>query len=43
MMKLGFDIKPGSHPIVPVMLYDDHLAQKMSENLLELGLNVFES
>ena len=26
----GFDIKPGNHPIVPVMLYDDHLAQEMS-------------
>ena len=30
----GFDIKPGSHPIVPVMLYDDHLAQDMSSELL---------
>ena len=40
MEKLGFDIKPGNHPIVPVMLYDDHLAQKMSENLLELGIYV---
>jgi glycine C-acetyltransferase len=36
----GFDIKPGSHPIVPVMLYDDHLAQKMSSELLELGIYV---
>ena len=40
MKKLGFDIKPGNHPIVPVMLYDDHLAQKMAENLLELGVYV---
>ena len=40
MDKLGFDIKPGNHPIVPIMLYDDHLAQKMSENLLELGIYV---
>ena len=40
MEKLGFDIKPGNHPIVPIMLYDDHLAQKMSENLLELGIYV---
>ena len=40
MEKLGFDIKPGNHPIVPIMLYDDHLAQKMSEKLLELGVYV---
>ncbi len=40
MKKLGFDIKPGNHPIVPIMLYDDHLAQKMSEELLELGVYV---
>ena len=40
MNKLGFEIKPGNHPIVPVMLYDDHLAQKMAENLLELGVYV---
>ena len=40
MKKLGFDIKPGNHPIVPVMLYDDHLAKKMSEDLLEIGIYV---
>jgi glycine C-acetyltransferase len=40
IMKLGFDIKPGNHPIVPVMLYDDHLAQKMSAELLEMGIYV---
>jgi glycine C-acetyltransferase len=40
MLKLGFDIKPGSHPIVPVMLYDDHLAQKMSSELLDMGIYV---
>ncbi len=40
MEKLGFDIKPGNHPIVPVMLYDDHLAQKMSKELLEMGVYV---
>lgn len=40
MNKLGFEIKPGNHPIVPVMLYDDHLAQKMAENLLDLGVYV---
>ena len=36
----GFVIKPGNHPIVPVMLYDDHLAQKMSSELLKLGIYV---
>jgi glycine C-acetyltransferase len=40
ILKLGFEIKPGSHPIVPVMLYDDHLAQKMSAELLKLGIYV---
>ena len=36
MIKLGFDIKEGIHPIVPVMLYDANIAQKMSELLLSL-------
>ena len=40
ILNLGFEIKPGSHPIVPVMLYDDHLAQKMSTELLKLGIYV---
>ena len=40
ILNLGFEIKPGSHPIVPVMLYDDHLAQKMSAELLKLGIYV---
>ena len=40
IINLGFEIKPGSHPIVPVMLYDDHLAQKMSAELLKLGIYV---
>ena len=40
MKNLGFDIKPGNHPIVPVMLYDDHLAQKMSSDLLDMGIYV---
>ena len=40
ILSLGFDIKPGNHPIVPVMLYDDHLAQKMSDELLKLGIYV---
>jgi glycine C-acetyltransferase len=35
MTAAGFDIKPGEHPIVPVMLYDAVLAQKMADLLLE--------
>ena len=38
--KHGFEIKPGTHPIVPIMLYDDHLAQNMSKELLKLGVYV---
>lgn len=34
MTKAGFDIKEGIHPIVPVMLYDAKLAQRMAEKLL---------
>ncbi len=37
---IGFDIKEGSHPIVPVMLYDAPLSQKMASRLLELGIYV---
>ena len=40
MMDAGFDIKKGSHPIVPVMLYDAKLAQRMSEKLLAEGIYV---
>lgn len=40
MTESGFDIKPGSHPIVPIMLYDAVLAQKMSQRLLEKGIYV---
>jgi glycine C-acetyltransferase len=36
----GFEIKPGDHPIVPIMLYDAVLAQKMAAMLLEKGLYV---
>lgn len=36
----GFDIKPGNHPIVPIMLYDAALAQKMAEKLLAEGIYV---
>ena len=40
MTGAGFDIKPGEHPIVPVMLYDAPLAQKMADALLEEGIYV---
>ncbi len=40
MTKAGFDIKPGIHPIVPIMLYDAVLAQKMASALLEEGIYV---
>jgi glycine C-acetyltransferase len=36
----GFDIKPGIHPIVPIMLYDAVLAQKMATRMLEEGIYV---
>ena len=38
--RLGFDIKDGIHPIVPVMLYDAKLSQEFSEALLEEGIYV---
>ena len=38
MAKLGFDIKPGVHPICPVMLYDAPLAQKFAARLIEEGI-----
>jgi glycine C-acetyltransferase len=37
---LGFTIKPGTHPIVPVMLFDAPLAQKFAQRLNELGVLV---
>ena len=40
MTKAGFDIKPGEHPIVPIMLYEAPLAQKFAEKLLEKGIYV---
>jgi len=40
MTKAGFDIKPGEHPIVPVMLYEARLAQDFSARLLEEGIYV---
>ncbi len=38
MTRAGFDIAPGEHPIVPVMLGDARLAQAMSKRLLEKGI-----
>lgn len=40
MTDAGFDIKPGVHPIVPVMLGDAHLAQSMAADLLKEGIYV---
>ncbi|MFN3303545.1 MAG: glycine C-acetyltransferase [Roseateles sp.] len=34
----GFEIKPGTHPIVPIMVYDAVMAQKLSARILELGI-----
>ncbi len=40
MTEAGFDIKPGDHPIVPVMLYDAVLAQNFAAKLLDEGIYV---
>ena len=40
MTKAGFDIKPGVHPIVPIMLYEATVAQEMAAALLEEGIYV---
>jgi len=40
MTDAGFDIKPGDHPIVPIMLYDAVVAQEMAARLLEEGIYV---
>jgi glycine C-acetyltransferase len=36
----GFSIKPGEHPIVPIMVFDAVLAQQLAARLLELGVYV---
>ena len=36
----GFDLKPGEHPIIPVMLHDAELSQRLARRLLELGVCV---
>lgn len=40
MTAAGFDIKPGVHPIVPIMLYEAPLAQQFAEKLLNEGIYV---
>ncbi len=40
MTRAGFEIKPGVHPIVPIMLYEAPLAQKFASRLLEEGIYV---
>lgn len=40
MTEAGFDITPGMHPIVPLMLYDANIAQEMAAKMLEEGIFV---
>ena len=40
MTRAGFDIIPGEHPIVPIMLYDAPLAQEFAAKLLKEGIYV---
>lgn len=40
MQERGFEIRPGIHPIVPIMLYDAKLAQTIAQDLLEAGIYV---
>ena len=40
IQQAGFDVKPGEHPIVPIMVYDAVVAQKLAARLLELGVYV---
>ena len=40
MDELGFELLPGEHPIVPVMLYDAHVAQEMATRMLAHGVYV---
>ena len=40
MTKLGFELKPGEHPIIPVMLGDARLATEMANKLLDHGVYV---
>jgi glycine C-acetyltransferase len=38
--RIGFTIKPGTHPVVPVMLFDAPVAQQFAERLYQLGVLV---
>lgn len=40
IVKAGFEIKPGEHPIVPIMLYEAKLAQEFAARLLDEGIYV---
>ena len=40
IQEAGFDVKPGEHPIVPIMLYDGALAQRFADRLLDEGIYV---
>lgn len=40
MIAVGFDIVEGTHPIVPIMLYDARVATEMAERLLDKGIYV---
>lgn len=40
LTKLGFNLKPGNHPIIPIMVYDAERAQQFSQRLLALGVYV---
>ena len=40
MEKLGFDLLPGEHPIVPVMLYDPKIAHEFAKRMLQKGVYV---
>ena len=40
MQERGFDLKPGKHPIIPVMLGDAKLATRMADELLKRGIYV---
>ncbi|AGH98141.1 glycine C-acetyltransferase [Micavibrio aeruginosavorus] len=40
MTKLGFDLAPGDHPIIPVMIYDAALASRFADEMLKRGVYV---
>ncbi|MCS7000064.1 MAG: glycine C-acetyltransferase [Bacteroidota bacterium] len=40
LVNLGFDVKPGNHPIIPIMLYDAKLSQDFAQSMLEEGIYV---